>query len=90
MPVTTVRLNPEVERELSLIADRTLRSKSWLINRAVEEFIERERLDQERWKQTLEAVESAAKGNVVAAERVHGWLRSWGSDEEIDLPGTDA
>lgn len=90
MPVTTVRLNPEVERELSSIADRTRRSKSWLINRAVEEFIERERLDRERWKRTLEAVESAAKGNVLAAEPVHTWLRSWGSDDEIDPPGTDA
>lgn len=90
MSVTTVRLNPDVERELSSIADRTRRSKSWLINRAVAEFIERERLDQERWKQTLEAVESAAKGNVIAAEPVHEWLRSWGSDEETDPPGSDA
>ncbi len=90
MSVTTVRLNPDAERELASIAERTRRSKSWLINRAVEEFIERERLDQERWKQTLEAVESAAKGNVVAAEPVHTWLRSWGSDEESESPGSGA
>ena len=32
MSVTTVRLNPDAERELASIADRTRRSKSWLIN----------------------------------------------------------
>ena len=59
MPVTTVKLSPDVERD---------------------------RRDRERWAETLAAVESAARGNVIAAEPVHEWLRGWGTDEETDAP----
>lgn len=86
MAVTTVRLTSQVEAELSSIAERTQRTRSWLINRAVEEYIERDRLERQRWNETLEAIETAATGNVVAAEHVHGWLRSWGSSAETDPP----
>lgn len=90
MAVTTVRLDHDLEQALSTLAERSKRSKSWLINQAVREFVEHERRDRERWKQTLAAVESAADGNVYAAEDVHAWLRSWGSDEERPAPGNDA
>ena len=90
MAVTTVRLSDETEAELSAIAARTERSRSWLINRAVAEYIERDRVARERWAQTLSAVESAASGNVVAAETVHEWLGSWGTDSESDPPAVDS
>ncbi len=88
MAVTTVRLSPEVEQELSSIAERTQRSRSWLISRAVEQFIERDRRERERWNETLAAVESAANGNVIAADAVHDWLRGWGTPGETDGPGS--
>jgi len=38
------------------------------------------------WQQTLEAMESAAQGKVVAAKEVHEWLNSWGTDNELEAP----
>ena len=88
MGVTTVRLQAEVEQHLEAIASRLQRSKGWVINQALAEYIEKQQLEQERWKQTLEAMESAAQGRVVDASEVHGWLASWGNENERDAPET--
>lgn len=82
MSVTTVRLQAEVEQHLDEIANRLQRSKGWVINQALSEYIEKQRVEQERWQQTLEAMESAAQGKVVDAREVHDWLRSWGTEDE--------
>ncbi len=89
MSVTTVRLQTEVEQHLEAIANRLQRSKGWVINQALSEYIEKQLLEQARWQQTLEAMESAAQGKVVDSEEVHGWLASWGSDAEQDAPRSD-
>ncbi|MET0357042.1 MAG: ribbon-helix-helix protein, CopG family [Cellvibrio sp.] len=86
MSVTTVRLQPELEQSLVAMSNTMNRSKSWLINQALKEFVERQTLEQERWRQTLEAMESVAKGQVVAAEDVHNWLETWGTDNELLAP----
>lgn len=86
MGVTTVRLRPEVEAELDAMAQRLHRSKSWLINEATAEYLERHRQEQQRWQETLDAMESAARGDVTSAEDVHAWLRSWGTEDEPPPP----
>jgi predicted transcriptional regulator len=87
MSVTTIRLGQESEERLQALVETLQRSKSWIINEALREFIERKEQEQVRWEETLAAMESVAKGDVVAGEEVHAWLRSWGSDEEIATPG---
>ncbi|AFI83777.1 CopG family ribbon-helix-helix protein [Methylophaga nitratireducenticrescens] len=88
MSVTTVRLQAEVEHQLEAIASRLQRSKGWVINQALAEYIDKQQLEQERWQQTLDAMESAAKGKVVDASEVHNWLSSWGTEEESGAPGS--
>src|SRR5690554_14866 len=58
MSVTTVRLQPEVEESLQAMTSSLQRSKSWLINQALKEYIERQALEQQQWQQTLDAMES--------------------------------
>ena len=76
----------EVEQQLAVIAKRLDRSKGWVINQALSEYIDKQQLEQDRWKQTLDAMESAAQGKVVDASEVHSWLNSWGTDNEQDAP----
>lgn len=89
MSVTTVRLREDVEQRLDEIARRLQRSKGWVINQALSEYMARQQLEQERWKQTLEAMESAAQGKVVDASEVHDWLNSWGAEDEQEAPRSD-
>lgn len=86
MSVTSVRLHPEFEQALQAITRATHRSKSWLINQAVKEYIERQNQEQDRWQQTLQAMESVAEGRVVSGEAVQAWLQSWGTDKELPPP----
>jgi predicted transcriptional regulator len=68
MSVTTVRLQPELEENLEATAKKLHRSKSWLINQALREFFARQELEQNRWQETLQAMESVAQGRVVSAK----------------------
>lgn len=86
MPVTSVRLQPEIEAGLEAMAEQTQRSKGWLINQALKEFIARQEVEQTRWRQTLQAIESVAKGQAVAGQTVHAWMESWGTEDELVPP----
>ncbi len=86
MSVTSVRLQPELEDQLQTLAGTLQRSKNWLVNQAIREFVQRQALADERWAQTLTAMESAAQGKVVAGSEVHDWLASWGQPDELAPP----
>lgn len=86
MGVTTVRLPPETEQQLDALAQKLDRSKGWLINQALKEYVERQRLEQVRWREALEAIEAASQGRVIAADQVHDWLKSWGTKDELPPP----
>ncbi len=86
MSVTTVRLQAETEKELDFLSKKLDRSKGWLINQALNEYINRQKFEQIRWQETLEAMEAVAQGRIVAGEDVHKWLRSWGTKEELPAP----
>lgn len=88
MSVTTVRLQPEVEEGLEAMAGKLRRTKSWLINQALREYLQRQKQDESRWEETLKAMESVAQGKVVSGEAVHAWLQSWGSTGELAPPKT--
>lgn len=86
MSVTSVRLQEDVERDLERVAGRQRRSKSWVINQALREYVQRQATEDERWQQTLEALDDVAAGRVLPAKDVHAWLQSWGTPKESRPP----
>ena len=86
MGVTSIRLQPEIENPLESLAKKLDRSKNYLINQAIREFIERKNIDEKRWSETIEAIASVKAGKVVAEKDVNEWLESWGSENEIKPP----
>ncbi len=86
MGVTSIRLQPEVEKPLELLSKKLDRSKNYLINQAIKEFIENKAIEHKRWTETLLALESVKNGAVVEEKEVIDWLKSWGSKNEKFLP----
>ena len=86
MSITSVRLNSDIEKPLGLLAEKLERSKSYLINQAVREFIARQSVEDSRWEQTLEAVESINSGKSIDESDVNSWLNSWGTDNVKAAP----
>ena len=86
MGVTSIRLRPEIENPLEELATKLDRSKNYLINQAIKEFIDRKSTDEKRWSETLEAIDSVKAGKLVNEDEVNAWLNSWGSDDELNPP----
>lgn len=65
------------------------RSKNYLINQSIKEFVERQAVAEQRWQKTLPALESMRAARGVPTEKVYGWLRSEGTDNELPRPKSE-
>ncbi len=86
MGVTSIRLQPEIEDPLEKLATRLDRSKNYLINQAIKEFLARKSLDESRWRDTLQALDSVKSNNLIEEKSVGEWLESWGTENELKPP----
>ena len=86
MSVTSVRLNSDIEAPLENLARRLDRSKNYLINQAIKEFVARQAMEDSRWEDTLKALDSVKEGKVINESEVISWLKNWGTDSESSPP----
>ncbi len=86
MSITSVRLKPEVAKPLAELAQELDRSKSYLINEAVAEYLLNHHKEKSRWQDTIEALESLKAGRTVDEKSAAEWLQSWGTTEEQNPP----
>ncbi|MBK5964004.1 transcriptional regulator [Thiocystis minor] len=88
MGVTSVRLRPDLELPLEELATRLDRSKNYIINQAVNDFIARQSQADEQWRETLEAIDSIKAGQRIDERDVTRWLETWGTEHELAPPAT--
>lgn len=86
MGMTSVRMPDDLLQRLDSTATRLRRSKGWIINDAVCEYLAREDLRQRRDKETREALAELDAGQVVDGDEMLAWIDSWGSDKELEPP----
>ena len=86
MGVTSLRISQEVEAPLENLAQRLDRSKNYLINQAIKEFVARQLMEDSRWEDTLAALGSVKEGKLIDEANVTEWLQSWGADKELSPP----
>lgn len=86
MSITSIRLNSEVEVPLDKLAKKLSRSKNYLINQAIKEFVWRQSMEDARWVDTMQALDSVKRGNTVHEKNVKSWLESWGKVNEKNPP----
>lgn len=86
MTITSIRLQAELEEPLNDLAKKLDRSKNYIINQALKDYIAQQELVEKRWQETLPALESMKAGKGVPVEKVLEWMRSWGADNELPRP----
>ena len=86
MGVTNLRISQEVKVPLENLAQRLDRSKNYLINQTIKEFLARQMMEDSRWEDTLAALGSVKEGKLVDEANVTEWLQSWGTDKELSPP----
>ena len=77
------RVPGEKAAALEKLAESTERDKSWLLERALDEY-----LVSQAWQIAAveEGIADAEAGRMVPHEKVRAWLLSWGKDDEREPP----
>ena len=86
MSVTSIRIEDDLEQALTTASQDLQRPKGWVINTALREYLAHRSLEQQRWQDTLSALEDIRAGRVVDGDQVHAWLKSWGTKNELKPP----
>ena len=86
MGVTSVRLQPEIEDPLEKLSKKLDRSKNYLINKTIKEFLDRQSLEEQQSMETLKAIDSVKSGRLIDEKEVNDWLDSWGTENELNSP----
>jgi predicted transcriptional regulator len=82
-PSDTIRLTPELDKQVTKIAEAINRPKSWVIEQAIKDFVA-----VQEWHLAAidEGIRDADAGRVVPHEDVAAWVRSWGKPGELSAP----
>ena len=84
-----VRLEPELEQRLAVLAKKTKRSKSYLAKEALRDYIDRLESQEQRRQETLDRWEAYEQtGETIGHTPMANWLESWGDDKEKQCPTT--
>jgi predicted transcriptional regulator len=79
----SIRLQPELNDQLTAIAMSFDRPKSWVIEQAIRDY-----LAAQAWQLAAieEGIAAADAGRVVAHEKVAAWVASWDQPDELAVP----
>ena len=77
------RVDSAKAAELEKLAAATDRPKSWLLERALDAYLE-----DQAWQvaRTQEAIAQMDRGEYFEHQVIKDWLLSWGTDTELDPP----
>lgn len=79
----TIEIPEEKAAELAQIAAQNSESSEAMVARAVEDLVE----DYRRFCERIDRADAEIDaGNFVTHDRVVAWLRTWGTEHEIDPP----
>jgi predicted transcriptional regulator len=76
----------DLMERLDATAERLRRSKGWIINDAIREYLAREDLRVKRLEETKGALGELEAGELIDGDEVLAWLDSWGTDHERQPP----
>lgn len=85
--VTSVKLDEELKRKVQRLADKQKRTSHWIMREAIREYVAREEA-REQFKQEALASWTAYQetGEHLSGQEVREWLRTWGTDDEGEIP----
>ncbi len=79
----SLRISEQKAREIETLAKATDRSKSWLLEQALDAYLETQSWQVARIERGLAEID---RGEAVSHEEVAEWLSGWGHDREGEPP----
>lgn len=84
---TSVKIDDQLKSRIQHLAKIRNRSAHWVMREAIRDYVEREEA-REKFKQEALASWTAYKetGRHLTDQELRGWLNTWGTDKETELP----
>jgi predicted transcriptional regulator len=79
----SIRLDPELDDRLGVVANSLDRPRAWVVQQAIREFVE---LQSWHLAAIDEGLRQADAGRLVPHEKVVDWVKSWGRSDELPMP----
>jgi predicted transcriptional regulator len=87
MQATTIRCDKNILQQLDTLAEARNRSRTWIINQALTEYIARENKREQFKSHILKSWHQYQEtGMHVTDDELVAWLATWGSENETDAP----
>ncbi|WPY01283.1 Putative CopG family transcriptional regulator [Candidatus Trichorickettsia mobilis] len=83
VPVT-VKLESNTKQRLEKLGRAKQRSTHWLLQQAVQQYLEIEEYEERLKQETLDRWQEALDGKLISNEKVQAWLGTWGTDNKTD------
>jgi len=81
--ILTTQVPEDIAAKVDGLAKRLGRTKSWVLQHAITEWIA---VEEERYRLTREAMRDVRAGNTISQESVSAWVESLGTDHEFPRP----
>jgi len=81
----TIRLDERTKERLDRLAESVARSKSYLVTRALQDYLELNEWQVTAIKKAVSKADSS-DARFVAHEDVSAWLETWGTENEKEPP----
>lgn len=81
--ILTTQVSTELAEKVDAIASRLDRSREWVMNQALTDWIGQE---EEHHRMTLEGLADVDAGRLVDADRVIAWIQSLGTESPLPPP----
>ena len=84
---TSVKLDDDLKSRIQKLAEARHRSAHWIMREAIRDYVEREEAQEGFQQEDLASWTAYTEtGRHLTGQEVRTWLKTWGTDEEKEIP----
>lgn len=84
---TSIKIDDKLKNRVRELANARWRSANWVMKEAIQQYVDREEAIESIQQEATESwIEFQETGLHITGQEASAWLRTWGTDEEMEIP----
>lgn len=84
---TSIKIDDKLKNRVRDLASARRRSANWIMKEAIQQYVDREEAIESVQQEATESwIEFQETGLHITGQEASAWLRTWGTDEEMEIP----
>ncbi|SCX39883.1 CopG family ribbon-helix-helix protein [Nitrosospira sp. Nsp1] len=84
---TSIKIDEKLKNRVRDLANARRRSANWIMKEAIQQYVDREEAIESIQQEATESwIEFQETGLHITGQEASAWLRTWGTDEETEIP----